>query len=467
MLALAAISLAFAPAPLAAPRSVTPLPQPRLMSRASSVSASMIVDAPLVDSVTSTLAFADQAGNLAGLLFPASLPAYVLFLYFICQDVNGLSQTSKAGFTSLLAFVTATVVTSIISKVKFDLNLANVDWLHSGAEQLLSFTNIANVIGLKLTLDAFSSSDGAPPPPSESLWSSPVLKIIAGAAAVTIVATWAAAGGELGAHTAYLGGIGNLPDGLWTLGFPEPANALSMPTWVIHVASLLEWLVAMGLVWRIGSVSGNPKWKGLTWGMIPSHSSGVVACVYVATAVGLELFDLLRTVMLQPSPSRFTTLGPFCAQHFFYNAEALQFLVTLQAALTLLGNCTLAYAAWRLAVSNGWTFALPAFGEPSAAAAEAPPKTAPDALAVPPSVEGTREVDASGGDVKGLLVIFAWSIAGSYLIKYGETLLPFVADGDSPFVPVVATLMVVAATGFNCWKWQQRSQEESDFGGLI
>ena len=98
---------------------------------------------------TTTLAFADQAGNLAGALFPASLPPYLLFLYFIRQDVNGLSPTAKAGFTSLLAFVFATVVTSIISVKSYGLPLANCDWLHSGAEQLLSFTNIADVIGLK------------------------------------------------------------------------------------------------------------------------------------------------------------------------------------------------------------------------------------------------------------------------------------------------------------------------------
>ena len=67
----------------------------------------------------------------------------------------------------------------------------------------------------------------------------------------------------------------------------------------------------------------------------------------------------------------------------------------------------------------------------------------------------------------GLLVIFAWSVVGSYVIKYGETLLPFVLDADSAALPVVAVLMVAAATGFNCWKWQQRSQEDADFGRLI
>eukprot|EP00316_Scyphosphaera_apsteinii_P012270 CAMPEP_0119310564 /NCGR_PEP_ID=MMETSP1333-20130426/19642_1 /TAXON_ID=418940 /ORGANISM="Scyphosphaera apsteinii, Strain RCC1455" /LENGTH=406 /DNA_ID=CAMNT_0007314773 /DNA_START=98 /DNA_END=1318 /DNA_ORIENTATION=+ len=380
---------------------------------------------------TSTLAFADQAGNLAGALFPASLPPYLLFLYFICQDVNDLSPTAKAGFTSLLAFVIATVVTSIIAVKTYGLNLANVDWLHSGAEQLLSFTNVCNVIGLKFTLDAYSTNGGTTPAASNSMLSSPAFATIAGATVVTTLTTWAAAGGTLGEHTAYLGGLGNLPDGLWTIGFAEPANALSVPTWVIHVSSLLEWLVAMGLVWRIGVVSGNGRWKGLTWAMIPSHSSGVCACVY----------------------------------HFFYNAQSLQFIVLMQAALTLIGNCTLAFAAYRLAVSNGYIFTLPSLGT-------AKPNQVPSESVPPPpaSLSGsspTTSVNASGGDLSGLLVILAWSIAASYLIKYGETLLPFVADSNSVVVTVVAPLMVLGATGFNCWKWQQRSQEEDDFGGLI
>lgn len=258
--------------------------------------AALLPDASTLQHVSTTVAFADQAGNLAGALFPASLPPYLLFLYFIRQDVNGLSATAKAGFTSLLGFVTATVVTSIVSTKTFGLNLANVDWLHAVAEQLLSFTNVANVIGLKLTLDGFASS-GDPTPPADGPLGTPVLPLIGGAALLTLGVTWAAAGGALGAHSAFLGGIGNLPDGVWELGFSEPPNALSLPTWVIHVSSLLEWLVAMGLVWRIGAASGNPRWKGLTWAMIPSHSSGVCACVY----------------------------------HFFYNAEALQFVVLLQA----------------------------------------------------------------------------------------------------------------------------------------
>ena len=76
-------------------------------------------------------------------------------------------------------------------------------------------------------------------------------------------------------------------------------------------------------------------------------------------------------------------------------------------------------------------------------------------------------MDASGGEVGGLLQILALSIVASYVIKYGETLLPFVNDGDSLAVPVVATLMILGATAFNVNKWNERSNEEGDFGGLI
>uniref|UniRef100_A0A7I3ZXW9 Uncharacterized protein n=1 Tax=Physcomitrium patens TaxID=3218 RepID=A0A7I3ZXW9_PHYPA len=48
----------------------------------------------------------------------------------------------------------------------------------------------------------------------------------------------------------------------------EPKNALSLPTWVIHVASVAEWITAMALVWQYGDTPGNSSWKGLSWGMV-------------------------------------------------------------------------------------------------------------------------------------------------------------------------------------------------------
>ena len=233
------------------------------------------------------------------------------------------------------------------------------------------------------------------------------------------------------------------PDGLWTLGFAEPANALSLPTWVIHVSSLLEWLVAMGLVWRLGIASGNRAWQSLTWCMIPSHTSGICACVY----------------------------------HFFYNAPSVGYVVLLQALLTLIGNTTLAYGAYRVASSNGWTLkaALP-FGGNEAA--------------VTPPVYAPGEVDAAPENA--LLTVFLYTVVGSYLIKYGETLLPFTLNDD--FAPsahrrltsprrlptrsltgtrlcaraVGAALLIAAPTALNVWKWSERSKEGAEnFEGII
>ncbi|KAF6133917.1 hypothetical protein GIB67_040681 [Kingdonia uniflora] len=53
-----------------------------------------------------------------------------------------------------------------------------------------------------------------------------------------------------------------------TLQLSEPENALSLPTWAIHVSSVVEWVLAMALVWEYGEKSGHESWKGLSWGMI-------------------------------------------------------------------------------------------------------------------------------------------------------------------------------------------------------
>ena len=37
----------------------------------------------------------------------------------------------------------------------------------------------------------------------------------------------------------------------------EPANALSLPTWAIHVSSVVEWTTAMALMWRYAEVTGD------------------------------------------------------------------------------------------------------------------------------------------------------------------------------------------------------------------
>ncbi|MGH2415486.1 MAG: DUF2499 domain-containing protein [Microcystaceae cyanobacterium] len=89
-------------------------------------------------------------------------------------------------------------------------------------------------------------------------------------------------------------------------------HALSIPTWIIHLSSVIEWVAAIWLIWTYGEVTGNRYWRALSWAMLPALISAMCACTW----------------------------------HFFDNAESLRWLVTLQALTTVAGNITLCAAAW-------------------------------------------------------------------------------------------------------------------------
>lgn len=89
-------------------------------------------------------------------------------------------------------------------------------------------------------------------------------------------------------------------------------NALSIPTWVIHISSVVEWVAAIWLIWTYAEVIQTPAWRALSWGMLPALVSAMCACTW----------------------------------HFFDNPPALAWLVTVQAATTVVGNITLCIAAW-------------------------------------------------------------------------------------------------------------------------
>ncbi|MEM6500260.1 MAG: DUF2499 domain-containing protein [Cyanobacteria bacterium P01_C01_bin.89] len=89
-------------------------------------------------------------------------------------------------------------------------------------------------------------------------------------------------------------------------------HALSIPTWMVHISSVIEWIAAVVLVWEFAEITGWRAWRALSWGMLPALVSAMCACTW----------------------------------HLFDNAPALEWLVTLQAATTLLGNFTLCGAAW-------------------------------------------------------------------------------------------------------------------------
>jgi hypothetical protein len=91
-------------------------------------------------------------------------------------------------------------------------------------------------------------------------------------------------------------------------------HALSWPTWIIHISSILEWIAAIGLIWRYGEVTGHPPWQNLAWSMLPA----LIGAMAVVT------------------------------WHYFDNSPTLAWLGNIQAAMTFLGNTTLMMAGYTL-----------------------------------------------------------------------------------------------------------------------
>ncbi|KAL5727077.1 hypothetical protein ACHQM5_000309 [Ranunculus cassubicifolius] len=89
--------------------------------------------------------------SIASQLFAASLFPYLGFLYFITKSKSAPKLT-LFGFYFLLAFVGATIPAGIYAKVHYGTSLSNVDWLHGGAELLLTLTNFFIVMGLREAL---------------------------------------------------------------------------------------------------------------------------------------------------------------------------------------------------------------------------------------------------------------------------------------------------------------------------
>ena len=95
-----------------------------------------------MDQSSNLLSFADQGQNLAGIFFQASLLPYLLFLYFLGFRANRIPDVGNFGFQFVLLFVLFTIPSGIISKLTYGCSLADVDWLHGGAELLLTVANI-------------------------------------------------------------------------------------------------------------------------------------------------------------------------------------------------------------------------------------------------------------------------------------------------------------------------------------
>ncbi|KAJ0024454.1 hypothetical protein Pint_07031 [Pistacia integerrima] len=92
-------------------------------------------------------------------------------------------------------------------------------------------------------------------------------KAVAGLVGATLVLTMVGVGPASAAELSLLAS---------SLQPSEPSNALSLPTWVVHVSSVVEWITAMALVWQYGEKSEYGAWKGFSWGMVSSSQSLLV-----------------------------------------------------------------------------------------------------------------------------------------------------------------------------------------------
>uniref|UniRef100_A0A7S1VXE7 Uncharacterized protein n=1 Tax=Grammatophora oceanica TaxID=210454 RepID=A0A7S1VXE7_9STRA len=315
------------------------------------------------------------------------------------------------GFQFVLMFVFFTIPSGIISKSTYGVSLANCDWLHGGAELLLTVANVLLVLG-------FQEASTTTEKPNLGLGRTVSLGLAAAFAAACAV------GPTLGfeAHSPFLFGLGNLPPetvaSLPWVSHAEPENALSLPTWAIHFSSVFEFVFAMGAVWQFSKVTKNETWKGLTWGMLPLHASGICACTY----------------------------------HFFYNPSVLQILVTMQAGFTCLGNLTCAIAAFRIARSNGWSLEEV---NPFPKSETSPRGLKVEAAAAMPLEILTDKPKEPTVALVGKLV--GATLVTSYAVKYGELGL------DLPFTPnlPVGLLLVFGIPALTAYNFYSDGAKEN------
>ncbi|HBE58850.1 MAG TPA: DUF3593 domain-containing protein, partial [Cyanobacteria bacterium UBA11366] len=74
-------------------------------------------------------------------LFALSLFPYLGFLWFLTRS-GQTPRLALIGFYMTLVFVAVTIPAGIYAKVAYQQDLANVDWLHGGAEFFLTLSNI-------------------------------------------------------------------------------------------------------------------------------------------------------------------------------------------------------------------------------------------------------------------------------------------------------------------------------------
>ena len=200
-----------------------------------------------------------NSSDLASTFFAISLFPYLAMLSFLFKKESNIPKLSLGGFCFLLVFVFATIPAGIYAKMEYHDILANEDLLHGLSESLLTITNLLIIFGFRNALRPAGSNETTSP--------TTTVGVIIALSAIALQLTAPEFVPSLISN--------NLPpsvlDTLSPLYHAEPSNALSLPTWMVHTSSILEWLTAMRLIWLYADASGNPRWKGMAIAMIPSN----------------------------------------------------------------------------------------------------------------------------------------------------------------------------------------------------
>ena len=337
-------------------------------------------------------------------LFQAGLLPYLVYLWFLGRPAARTPPASNFGARFLLAFVFATIPAGIAAKTEYGDILANVDVLHGASGSLLTVSNFLFAFGFAAALasstEGAEGADGADTSNTSAPLDSPVHPALALAVLVAVAGGGACA----------LSAAANAWDPVVSLGLrQEPTNALSLPTWAVHVSSVTEWSIATRLVWAHAETSGNPAWRGLSVAMLPFLASGFAACAF----------------------------------HLFYNSPEVNAMVPLQALLTLGGNVGCAVAAYRI-VREGERADRETWERP-----EAYSRADRETIAAPSSTffsSPARLSWAPRPTLRDALRLSVWTLGGSLALKYGE-----LAVGDFFFEPNYAKALAVVAVPTAAW----------------
>ena len=136
-------------------------------------------------------------------------------------------------------------------------------------------------------------------------------------------------------------------------------------------------------------------------------------------------------------------------------------MVPFQAFLTCVGNSTAAYAAYRIAISNGWKSPIPQLNFLSSSTVE----DEASSMAKMQKVEGENpslvgfedlgDVLSEDTDYNFLIKLFVGCALASYAIKYGELFFGTFFEANL----YIGFSFILIPTLLNCLKWYKRSAD--------